>query len=182
MFHKQFKANIRFFCVNLYNLQRGLVNRTHAWVFSFPLEDERSRPRARDESLRDFVPYSLRKLSHNHFYLSSVKWVTKTWMENSFSVNVCIFASTCFARVKNIKGIVFCSFLHLFPFRFFPFLIIFKTGFSGYWNLIARFNIFQNWILKPNISGLQVPSPNSLTPQPQIKSNKTLETRKSNLQ
>lgn len=33
------------FCVNLYNLQRGLVNRMHAWVFSFPLEDERSRPR-----------------------------------------------------------------------------------------------------------------------------------------
>lgn len=78
-------------------------------------------------------------------------------MENSFSVNVCIFASTCFARVKNIKGMVFCSFLHLFPFRFFPFLIIFKTGFSGYWNLIARFNIFQNWILKPNISGPQDP-------------------------
>lgn len=75
-------------------------------------------------------------------------------MENSFSVNVCIFASTCFARVKNIKGMVFCSFLHLFPFRFFPFLIIFKTG---NWNSIARFNIFQNWILKPNISGPQDP-------------------------
>lgn len=39
---------------------------------------------------------------------------------------------------------VFCSFLHLFPCRFFPFLIIFKTGFSGYWNLIARFNIFRS--------------------------------------
>lgn len=89
-------------------------------------------------------------------------------MENSFSVNVCIFASTCFARVKNIKGMVFCSFLHLFPFRFFPFLIIFKTG---NWNSIARFNIFQNWILKPNISGPQDPSPNPRTPNP--KSNRT---------
>lgn len=99
-------------------------------------------------------------------------------MENSFSVNVCIFASTCFARVEHIKGMVFCSFLHLFPFRFFPFLIIFKTGFSGYWNSIARFNIFQNWILKPNISGPQDPSPHPLTPNP--KSNRTRHWRRGN--
>lgn len=58
---------------------------------------------------------------------------------------------------------VFCSFLHLFPFRFFPFLIIFKTG---NWNSIARFNIFQNWILKPNPQDrkIHLPTPEPPTP------------------
>lgn len=59
-------------------------------------------------------------------------------------------------ELRTLKARCFVR-LNIFSFRFFPFLIIFKTGFSGYWNLIARFNIFQNWILKPNISGPQDP-------------------------
>lgn len=47
-----------------------------------------------------------------------------------FSVNVCIFASTCFARVKNIKGMVFCSFQDLFLFDFFPFLLFSNLDFQ----------------------------------------------------
>lgn len=75
-------------------------------------------------------------------------------------------------ELKTLKAWCFVRFYIFFRFDF-PFLIIFKTG---NWNSIARFNIFQNWILKPNISGPQDPSPNPRTPNP--KSNRTRHWRR----
>lgn len=90
-----------------------------------------------------------------------------------FGVGFFFLASTYFARFKNIKGTMFCSSQYLFRFDVFPFLIIFKTGFSsqnvsGYWNLITRLNIFQNRTIKPNIPGLQDPTNQQPPPPNQI--------------
>lgn len=170
------------FCVNLYNLQRGLVNRMHAWVFSFPLEDERSRPRETRACVILFRIHSgnyhiISFICHLFNELQKHEWkILFLWMSVFFLVWVFFLASTYFARFKNIKGTMFCSSQHaqyLFRFDVFPFLIIFKTGFSsqnvsGYWNLITRLNIFQNRTIKPNIPGLQDPTNQQPNPPNQI--------------
>lgn len=84
-------------------------------------------------------------------------------------------------ELKTLKAWCFVRF-KIFSYSIFSLSYYFQIWIFRILKLIARFNIFQNWILKPNISGPQDPSPNPLTPQPQIKSNKKLETRKTNLQ
>lgn len=51
-------------------------------------------------------------------------------MENSFSVNVCIFASHALQELKTLKAWCFVRFYIFFRFDFFPFLLFSKLDFQ----------------------------------------------------
>lgn len=85
-------------------------------------------------------------------------------------------------ELRTLKAWCFVRFYIFFRFDFFPFLLFSKLDFQDIEIQLQDLTSFKTGSSSQILSGPQDPSPNPLTPQPQIKSNKTLETRKTNLQ
>lgn len=132
------------FCVNLYNLQRGLVNRMHAWVFSFPLEDERSRPRETRACVILFRihsgNYHIIFICHLFNELQKHEWkILFLWMV-FFLCFFFFWLQHTLQDSKTLKALCFVR-LNIFSFSIFsPFLLFSKLDSQAKCIRILKFN------------------------------------------